>query len=177
MRQAITATILAISSVGAALPGWTIEPPAIINYSPEPLEIELLTNPETLRGRTDVITADSISRTRLTIPSLWLTKEQLDKKQKLVINWLAYPDRKYIDIIVNPQFWNNLDYTERYNFVSRYGITAQRNGYNVRIFNLKIDEKIPIVAYTCINGAIALQCNVQWQDTINQRGQVIRLDR
>jgi hypothetical protein len=171
MRRVITATLLVIGSVWSTLPSW-----AAPTYSPEPLEVELINNPETLRGRVDVITADSISRTNSTIPSLWLTQEQLDKNQKLVSNWLAYLDRKYIDVIVNPQFWNNLDYTERYNFISRYGITAQRNGYNVRIFNRKFSEQKPIVAYTCTN-TTTLQCNVEWQDTVNQRGQVIRLDR
>jgi hypothetical protein len=160
-----------IGLVTGALPGWSIEQ---INYSPEPLEIKLLTDPEALRGRTDVITADSISRQHLTIPSLWWTKEQLPKK--LVTNWLAYPERKYIDVIINPQFWNILSYTDRYNLINRYGLAGQRNGFNVRIFNLKFSEQMPIVAYTCTNGASNLQCNVQWQD-INQRGQIFRLDK
>jgi hypothetical protein len=173
MRQVLTITLLTISIMLSVRPGGAVEAEQI-NYSPEPLEIKLLTDPEALKGRTDVITADSISRQRLTIPSLWWTKEQLPKK--LVLNWLAYPERKYIDVIINPQFWNILSYTDRYNLISRYGLAGQRNGFNVRIFNLKFNDKIPIVAYTCTNGTANLRCNVQWQD-INQNGQIFRLDK
>jgi hypothetical protein len=176
MRLEIAAIILAISSVLAVFPGWAADPASKFQYSREPLELNLLTDPAALQGRSDVITADSVSRQRLTVPSMWLTKEQLDKKQKLIINWLAYPDRKYIDVIVNPQFWDILNYTERYNLISRYGITAQRSGYNVRIFNLKFDEKKPIVAYTCVKDQADLQCSVEWEDT-DRKGQIIRFDR
>jgi hypothetical protein len=173
MRSA-TAIILSLAISATTLPVKAADLPATMNYSPEPLEVKLLTEPDALKNRQDVIAADSISRNQLTIPSLWWTREQLPKK--LIITWLAYPDRKYIDIIVNSQYWNILSYTERYDLISVYGSVGQRHGYNVRIFNLKFSEQIPIVAYTCGRSNSELQCNIQWQD-INKRGQIFRTDK
>jgi hypothetical protein len=139
-----------------------------INYDAEPLDVEMLKDAG-LRKNTGVITADSIERFpifRKTMPSLWWTQDQLPNK--LVLNWLAYPHKKRIDLVVNPQFWNNLEYLERYQLINRYGLAARRYGYNVRIFNLKFSEAQPIVAYTCSSGLETSSCYIQWQE-INQR--------
>jgi hypothetical protein len=139
-----------------------------VSYDPEPLDVEMLkdSNPQKSPG---VITADSIERFpgfRKSMPSLWWTQDQLPNK--LILNWLAYPQKKRIDLVVNPQFWNNLEYLERYQLVNRYGLIARRYGYNVRIFNLKFNEAKPIVAYTCSPKVAAATCYIQWQE-INQR--------
>jgi hypothetical protein len=139
-----------------------------ITYDAEPLDVEMLKDPKKSRS-SGVITSDSIERFpvfRKTMPSLWWTQDQLPKK--LVLNWLAYPQKKRIDLVVNPQFWNNLEYLQRYQLINRYGLVSRRYGYNVRIFNLKFSEVQPIVAYTCSAATPTATCYIQWQE-VNQR--------
>lgn len=111
--------------------------------SQDPLELELLTNP-----RDNIITADTIYQQQLTVPSLWWAQEQ--SENKLLDNWIAYPTNNAqpgrVDLIVNEQIWNVLDYLERYNFVNRLGTEARSYGYNIRVFNY---EKEPLATYTC----------------------------
>jgi hypothetical protein len=158
----------AVTSAPPQLPLVFPNPASPITYDAEPLDIEMLRN-SSLQQSSKVITADSIERFpefRQTMPSLWWTQDQLPNK--LVLNWLAYPNKKRIDLVVNPQFWNNLEYLERYQLINRYGLVARRYGYNVRIFNLKFSEAQPIVAYTCSSAVVASTCYIQWQE-INQR--------
>lgn len=139
-----------------------------VTFSTDRLDVEILKDPNSVSG-SNVITADSIERFaayRETMPSLWWTQDQLPNK--LVLNWLAYPDKKRIDLVVNPQFWNNLEYLERYQLINKYGLTAHKYGYDVRIFNLKFSELKPIVAYTCSPVTTHSVCYIQWQE-INQR--------
>jgi hypothetical protein len=139
-----------------------------VDYDREPLDVEMLKYSKSGKS-SGVITADSIKRFpafRKSMPSLWWTQDQLPNK--LVLNWLAYPEKKRIDLVVNPQFWNNLEYLERYQLVNRYGLVARRYGYNVRLFNLKFSEAQPIVAYTCAPMLATPSCYIQWQE-INQR--------
>jgi hypothetical protein len=139
-----------------------------VTYDTEPLDVEMLKN-SSLQQSSGVISADSIERFpvfRKSMPSLWWTQDQLPNK--LVLNWLAYPQKKRIDLVVNPQFWNNLEYLQRYQLINRYGLVARRYGYNVRIFNLKFSEVQPIVAYTCSPVVATSTCYIQWQE-INQR--------
>ncbi len=139
-----------------------------VTYDTEPLDVEMLKN-SNLQQRSGVISADSIERFpvfRKSMPSLWWTQDQLPNK--LVLNWLAYPQKKRIDLVVNSQFWNNLEYLQRYQLINRYGLVARRYGYNVRIFNLKFSEVQPIVAYTCLPVVATSSCYIQWQE-INQR--------
>ncbi len=139
-----------------------------VTYDAEPLDVEMLKN-SGMQQSSGVITADSIERFpkfRNSMPSLWWTQDQLPNK--LVLNWLAYPQKKRIDLVVNPQFWNNLEYLERYQLINRYGLVSRRYGYNVRIFNLKFSEVQPIVAYTCASVVATASCYIQWQE-VNQR--------
>jgi hypothetical protein len=139
-----------------------------VTYDAEPLDVKILKDAG-LQKSSGVITDASIERFplfRKSMPSLWWTQDQLPNK--LVFNWLAYPNKKRIDLVVNPQFWNNLEYLERYQLVNRYGLVARRYGYNVRIFNLNFSEAQPIVAYTCSSKLAASTCYIQWQE-INQR--------
>lgn len=151
-----------VSSVPARINNLTI------TYDSAPLNLRILKNIDCQR-KFNVITADSIERFpefRKTMPSLWWTQDQLPNK--LVLNWLAYPNKKRIDLVINPQFWNNLEYIQRYQLINRYGLVSRRYGYNVRIFNLKFSEVQPIVAYTCSPVVATSTCYIQWQE-INQR--------
>ena len=111
--------------------------------SQAPVELELLSNP-----RDNVITANTIFQQKLTIPSLWWAQEQSEKK--LLDNWIAYPAKNSqpgrVDLIVNQQIWNVLDYLERYNFVNHLGTVARNYGYNIRVFSY---EKEALATYTC----------------------------
>ncbi len=156
-----------VSSAPAQLPLVFPDPTSSpVSYDSEPLDVEMLKG-SGVQKSSGVIMADSIERFpvfRKSMPSLWWTQDQLPNK--LVLNWLAYPTKKRIDLVVNSQFWNNLEYLERYQLVNRYGLVARRYGYNVRIFNLKFSEEQPIVAYTC--SLKVATCYIQWQE-INQR--------
>jgi len=107
-----------------------------------PLELSLLKNPK------DVITANTISQRGLTVPSLWLAKQNAENK--LLDNWIAYPatntEPARVDLLVNQQLWISLDYIERYGFVNRFGTLARNYGYNVRVFDY---QKESLATYTC----------------------------
>ncbi|MEB3219055.1 MAG: hypothetical protein VKN72_22845 [Nostocales cyanobacterium 94392] len=111
--------------------------------SQAPLELDLLNNPTD-----NIITANTIYQQQLTVPSLWWAQEQ--SENKLLDNWIAYPASNSqpgrVDLIVNEEVWNILDYLERYNFVNHLGSVARGYGYNIRVFNY---EKEPLATYTC----------------------------
>ena len=124
--------------------------------SQDPLELELLTNPQG-----NIITADTIYQQQLTVPSLWWAQEQSEKK--LLENWIAYPptnsEAGRVDLIVNEQIWNEaLEGVERYSFVNRLGTVARSYGYNIRVFN---DEKELLATYTCNLRLDTPLCNIQ----------------
>lgn len=93
-------------------------------------------------------TALTICHSRLTHPSLWWAKQLYG--ETLVDNWVTYmgapnePGR--VDVVVNPQVWNTWNYLDRYSFVERFGVAAQRQGYNVRVFDW---QSRFLAAYTC----------------------------
>ncbi|HEY9659983.1 MAG TPA: hypothetical protein V6C65_16120 [Allocoleopsis sp.] len=95
-----------------------------------------------------VVTANTISQTGLTVPSLWWAEEQFGGK--LLDYWIAYqgnpttPQR--VDLLVNPQVWVRYTYLERYSFLSRFGKSAGDFGYSTRIFNWQGDL---LGAYVC----------------------------
>ena len=122
--------------------------------SQAPLELDLLTNP-----KDDVITANTVLQEKLTVPSLWWAQEQ--SENKLLDNWIAYPASNSqagrVDLIVNEQIWNVLDYLERYSFVNRLGSVARGYGYNIRVFSY---EKEPLATYTCNLNLSKPLCNI-----------------
>jgi hypothetical protein len=70
--------------------------------------------------------------------SLWWAARQFDPFDgKLVQNWLAYPQKQQINLIVNWQLWSLLDYFGRYRFVNRFGTVTRKYGYSLNIFNQK----------------------------------------
>ncbi|MEA5593682.1 hypothetical protein [Rivularia sp. UHCC 0363] len=143
MRQLSILFSLCISSLSVLPIQAQARDSRVPEASQAPLELDLLTNP-----RDNVITANTISQKQLTVPSLWWAQEQ--SENKLLDNWIAYPtinsQRGRVDLIVNEQVWNILDYLERYNFVNHLGSVARDYGYNIRVFNY---EKEPLATYTC----------------------------
>jgi hypothetical protein len=68
--------------------------------------------------------------------SFWWAALQFDPFDgKLVQNWLAYPQKQQINLIVNWQLWTLLDYFGRYRFVNQFGTVARKYGYSLNIFN------------------------------------------
>lgn len=77
--------------------------------SKEPLDTELL-KPDAPRKGRDIVTANTLSQTGVSVPSLWWAKEQLDQVNgKLLNNWIAYQDEKRLDLVVNRQSWTLLN--------------------------------------------------------------------
>ncbi len=127
---------------------------AYVTPSQAPLELELLTKPHG-----NVVTANTISQSELTVPSLWWAKDNSEKK--LLDNWIAYPasgrESARVDLIVNQQIWSLLDYLERYDFVNRLGNNARTYGYNVRVFNYQQEL---LGTYTCSFAASPASCRI-----------------
>jgi hypothetical protein len=142
--------------------------------SRQPLEIDLLQENSTAK-RSDVLRGDRISDTKIQVPSLWWAKEQFDPfAGKLIDNWLIYPKKegreRRVDILVNFQLWQLLDYIERYTLVNKFGTVARGYGYNIRIFN---NQNELLAAYTCTLPIERARCNL-WidpsaQDSLRRR--------
>ncbi|AFZ02996.1 hypothetical protein [Calothrix sp. PCC 6303] len=109
--------------------------------SEAPLDLKFLNSPNPPSG---VLTSRTINQNGLTAPSLWWIKENFEKK--LMDNWIAYPQLKRVDVVVNQQFWSIFDYLERYNFINRVGANAKNFGYSTRVFNYQ--EEL-LGTYTC----------------------------
>jgi hypothetical protein len=107
------------------------------------LNLSLLKSIETGNDR-NIVTADTVSAQGTTTPSLWWTSEQAPPK--LVTNWVANRSQNQIYLLVNSQYWNILDYIDRYRTIDKFGRVAQGYGYNLKICN---SQKITLADYTC----------------------------
>ncbi len=140
---------------------------AVPQPSTEPLELSLL-EPDAALNNRYVITANTISQSDLTVPSLWWAREQFARE--LLDNWIAYPpdgiNAGRIDLIVNRRLWNTLDYLQRYEFVNRFGTVARDFGYNLRVFNYQQEL---LATYTC-DFTANLQCQIAHLNTTGRPG-------
>jgi hypothetical protein len=130
-----------------------------------PLQLDIL-QPEAPPIPDNVVTATTISETGLTMPSLWLVRDQItawfydysDNHENsqdspnlpLIENWIAYPGSaanvRRIDLIVSTVGWSTLNYLERYTMLTQVGATARDFQYSVRIFNTQAEFQ---GAYIC----------------------------
>lgn len=106
-----------------------------------------------------IITSTTISQASLTIPSLWWRRDQFRDK-KLLQNWLAFPEKKRIDLLVNRQLWSQMDYLDRYSFVNHFGTTARYYGYELRVFDR---QPKCLALYNCSLQEATYECNVDLQ--------------
>jgi hypothetical protein len=139
------------------------ETPIIPAPDTEPLQVCLLEPTALEEPREDcpvgnVVTKDTISQTELTLPSLWWAHEQFGNK--LLENWLAYPDKRRVDLVVSRQRWGLMDYLQRYEFVNHMGTVVRPDGYNLRVFNRQ-DPTLPIAAYTCNFNVSPPACRIE----------------
>ena len=127
----------------------------ILRPSNAPLELNLLSQP-----KDNIITAKTIDPQKLTVPSLWWSKQT--SENKLLDNWIAYPasstEPPRADLIVNQQIWSLLDYLEKYGFVNNLGRIASKYGYNIRVFNY---QKEMLGTYTCNFSQSPVFCSIQ----------------
>lgn len=101
-----------------------------------------------------VITSQTVCQSGLTPPSLWWTKEQVAQELrtsgKLVSDWSAQLKTAeapgQVRLVVNPQLWSLMDYFERYDFVSNFGLAARGFGYQTEIYNTKGTK---LASYIC----------------------------
>lgn len=154
---------LMLISVCAAMPH--LASAQILKPSEKPLETELL-NPDSSYQERDIVTANTISNTGLSVPSLWWAKEQFNQVGgKLINNWIAYQDEKRIDLVVNRQPWTLLDYLGKYGFINKFGAVARNNSYNVRVFNLQGDL---LATYTCNYTQSPAACQIKILDSFGR---------
>jgi gamma-glutamylcyclotransferase (GGCT)/AIG2-like uncharacterized protein YtfP len=122
--------------------------------SDAPLELDLLQDP-----KGTVSTAHTISQQKMSTPSLWMEKS--NSKYQLLDDWIAYPatakEPGRVDLIVNQDVWSSLDYLERYSFINRFGSTARKYGYNIRVFNY---QKELLATYTCNFSTSPTSCGI-----------------
>ena len=130
--------IIGFSQTGLAQSNSIPAPPATCD-----LNLALLKSADSCKNR-NIITADTVSAAGTTTPSLWWTNEQLPPK--LVTNWIANSSQKQIYLLVNTQYWNILDYVDRYRTIDLFGHAARDYGYNLKICN---SQKIALAEYTC----------------------------
>lgn len=120
-----------------------------------PLETELLEVEAAQIESLGLVRRDTIDPEGLTVPSLWWSARQFD--DKLLDTWLAYPEARRVDLVVNRQEWSASDYLDRYQFVNHFGRVARDDGYNLRVF-VRQQPQIPIAAYTCNFNAEPVAC-------------------
>jgi len=109
-----------------------------------------------------------LSQTELSLPSLWLTKEQFGGK--LLDHWFVESGNNWVILIVNRQIWSLLDYLERYQFVNQFGTAARDYGYNVRVCNPQGEA---LAVYSCnfptdkTNSSTRLNCKLELDSLSN----------
>jgi hypothetical protein len=102
-----------------------------------------------------ITTADTVSLIKMTLPSLWWESEQ--SPPNLISNWVADRIQNQVYLVVNPQYWNILDYVDRYAFVDRFGRVSRGYGYNLRLCT---DRKIVLAEYQCDKTTNSTSCRI-----------------
>ncbi len=118
---------------------------SVMSSAPEICDVDLtLLKPTEIGTNPNIVTADTVSSKGATRPSLWWTNEQIPSK--LVNNWIANRRQNQIYLLINTQYWNILDYVDRYRTIDKFGRVAQSYGYNLKLCNT---QKVAIAHYTC----------------------------
>lgn len=172
LNQQVSAVFLLLSLLTILIPqSASAEKSSVPTPSLEPLDTKLLEQ-EILPLGGNRITANTISPTDLTNPSFWWAEEQFNLFEgKLIQNWIAYRDKKRVDLVVNRQLWSLLDYLGRYSFLSKFGAAARDYQYDVRVFN----ERAALLAtYTCNYTTTPTTCNLRVFDSFGQDNLPVR---
>ncbi len=92
----------------------------------------------------NIVTADTASAAAMTFPSLWWARDQT--RSRVVSNWIADRTQKQIYLLINAQYWNILDYIDRYALIDKFGRVSRDYGYNLRLCT---ERKIVLAEYQC----------------------------
>ena len=98
-----------------------------------------------------------LSQTQPTIPSLWLAEEIYG--EYVLSKWFVDASQTWVILIVNQLVWKEMDYIDRYQFVSKFGAVSRQYGYNTVVCNL-LEEKGK-AAYFCNFDADELVCHLK----------------
>lgn len=141
-RQIVGGLLSGFMSLGLALsegrPAIALDTEALLLLTQPltPSEISLLQT-GAIPADPSWVTANTISQTGLTTPSLWWAKQQFGGK--LLTNWLARPEiddlPSRVDLLVNQQVWTSYNYLDRYVFINQFGRVSKDFGYSTRVFN------------------------------------------
>jgi len=114
------------------------------------------------------ITEKDVSQTKLILPSMWWTAQRFGRS--LLYRWVICPTEKQVYLIVNRQVWSSINYLDKYEFVSNFGLNITRNKYNIVVLNQQMTQ---VGAYSCEYNPNPVNCNL-WVETIggvNERRQ------
>jgi hypothetical protein len=164
-RSTSRLTKVAVAGVSLWL-SWisaTLAQPTVAPDTPEICEVNFNLLKADRRKDPNIITADTVSAKGMTLPSLWWTSEQ--SPPKLVTNWIANRRQQQVYLLVNSQYWDLLDYIDRYRTIDRFGRVAQGYGYNLQLCS---SQKIVLARYSC-NPLERASCQL-WLNTTGQSG-------
>jgi len=115
--------------------------------SSAPLDLEAL-NLNTLPplSTRDYQTRSDVSQSDLSAPSLWWRVAEIG--DRLLTDWLIYPDDRRVDVVVDPQRWNWMSYLDHYRVMMQLANETQPHGYSVRVFDPQ-EPTQPLASYTC----------------------------
>ncbi len=99
-----------------------------------------------------IVTETDTSLFDPTLPSLWWSRDQVYDRwggYRLIRGWIAFrseaADAAIIDIQLDPQYWDRLEYLQQYSLLNQLGMTAMGYGYQLRMYS-----SISLVGmYTC----------------------------
>ncbi|NEQ43827.1 MAG: hypothetical protein F6K00_09825 [Leptolyngbya sp. SIOISBB] len=99
-----------------------------------------------------VVSQESVSLYRPTLPSFWWSRDQLPtlwrsvdgtvvrvEGYRLIRDWTAFysqtAETAIVDVQVDPQYWNRFNYFQKFAVLRQLGATGMNYGYHVRIYN------------------------------------------
>jgi hypothetical protein len=146
-RLGLIGTVGLVMSGGGRLTALDTQAQLLLTQPLEPAEVTLLEE-GVPPSEPDWVTANTISQTGLTTPSLWWAKQQFGGK--LLSNWIAKPETaempNRVDLLVNQQVWGSYNYLDRYAFLNQIGTVSKDFGYHTRVFNAQGEL---LAAYIC----------------------------
>jgi len=94
------------------------------------------------------------------LPGIWWAAEQFDPFDgKLIEGWSINTENQSIDLFVNRQFWNALDYISRYRLVNQIGTVVREYRYNLRLVN---QQQKCLAFYSCDFTSNPYQCRIDF---------------
>jgi hypothetical protein len=164
ISQGLVFGLLMQSTFNAVAIAQTPETPKLPKFDTCTLDPDLLT-PAGLPLDSNWVTAYTFNPETMTQPSLWWAAEQFGPN-KMIVNWIAYPEQRQIDLILNLQLWSSLNYIGRYSFIHHFGTVARDYGYNLRLFDQRPNC---LAVYTCNYTTAPPNCTIEFDPVARGR--------